>query len=74
MVPGGGGGGGLRTPTSASPSSSVLVLIFDRRLDPVTPLLNQWTYQAMIHDAFGIKNNVVEMAGKEGGKSKRVLL
>ncbi len=53
-----------------SPSSarggSVLVLLFDRRLDPVTPLLNQWTYQAMIHEAFGIRNNVVQIEGKDG--------
>ena len=50
-------------PTS---SSSVLVLLLDRRMDPVTPLLNQWTYQAMIHEAFGIKNNVVVLKEAQG--------
>eukprot|EP00172_Hildenbrandia_rubra_P001813 Plantae.Rhodophyta-Hildenbrandia_rubra.ctg24232.p1 GENE.Plantae.Rhodophyta-Hildenbrandia_rubra.ctg24232~~Plantae.Rhodophyta-Hildenbrandia_rubra.ctg24232.p1 ORF type:complete len:643 (+),score=92.22 Plantae.Rhodophyta-Hildenbrandia_rubra.ctg24232:116-2044(+) len=35
----------------------VLLLILDRCEDPVTPLLNQWTYQAMIHELIGLKNN-----------------
>jgi hypothetical protein len=33
------------------------VLIVDRRDDPVTPLLAQWTYQAMVHELLGISNN-----------------
>jgi len=41
------------------PDSPPLLLILDRRNDPVTPLLNQWTYQAMIHELIGIKNNLV---------------
>jgi vacuolar protein sorting-associated protein 45 len=27
----------------------------------VTPLLNQWTYQAMIHEILSIKNNRVDL-------------
>ena len=38
-----------------------LLLIIDRRSDPVTPLLMQWTYQAMVHELIGIKNNRVIM-------------
>ena len=41
------------------PDSPPLLLILDRRNDPITPLLNQWTYQAMIHELVGIKNNLV---------------
>ena len=37
------------------------MLILDRREDPVTPLLNQWTYQAMIHEILEIKNNRVDL-------------
>ena len=37
-----------------------LVLIMDRRQDPVTPLLSQWTYQAMVHELFGIRLNRVD--------------
>ncbi|KAJ3436652.1 vacuolar protein sorting-associated protein [Anaeramoeba flamelloides] len=36
-----------------------LLLIIDRRSDPLTPLLNQWTYQSMVHEYFGIENNLV---------------
>ncbi|KAM0839381.1 hypothetical protein ACQ4PT_060356 [Festuca glaucescens] len=32
-----------------------------RRDDPVTPLLNQWTYQAMVHELIGIDNNKVDL-------------
>lgn len=27
-----------------------ILLVIDRRDDPITPLLNQWTYQAMVHE------------------------
>jgi len=40
-----------------------LLLLLDRRDDPVTPLLNQWTYQAMVHELIGINNNRVSLAG-----------
>jgi vacuolar protein sorting-associated protein 45 len=38
-----------------------ILLILDRREDPVTPLLSQWTYQAMVHQLFGIKNGRVDL-------------
>ncbi|XP_068623657.1 vacuolar protein sorting-associated protein 45 [Battus philenor] len=38
------------------------LLIIDRRDDPVTPLLNQWTYQAMVHELLNINNNRVSLA------------
>ena len=41
------------------PDNPPLLLILDRHNDPVTPLLNQWTYQAMIHEMLGLKNNRV---------------
>lgn len=40
---------------------SPLLLILDRRDDPVTPLLNQWTYQAMVHELLGIQDNKVDL-------------
>merc|ERR1711934_41082 len=39
-----------------------LVLVLDRTSDPVTPLLTQWTYQAMVHDLLGIRNNRVDLS------------
>jgi vacuolar protein sorting-associated protein 45 len=44
-----------------SDAGETTVLILDRREDPVTPLLNQWTYQAMIHELLGIRNNRVDL-------------
>src|ERR1700753_307486 len=41
--------------------TSPILLIVDRRDDPVTPLLTQWTYQAMVHELFGIKNGRVDL-------------
>ncbi|XP_057449525.1 vacuolar protein sorting-associated protein 45 homolog [Lotus japonicus] len=40
---------------------SPLLLVIDRRDDPVTPLLNQWTYQAMVHELIGIEDNKVDL-------------
>lgn len=45
---------------------SPLLLILDRRSDAVTPLLNQWTYQAMVHELLGIKNNRIDLSGVPG--------
>ncbi|OWF48430.1 vacuolar protein sorting-associated protein 45-like [Mizuhopecten yessoensis] len=39
-----------------------VLLVLDRRDDPVTPLLNQWTYQAMVHELLGINNNRINLA------------
>ncbi|KAK4060489.1 uncharacterized protein Triagg1_10759 [Trichoderma aggressivum f. europaeum] len=39
-----------------------ILLILDRREDPVTPLLTQWTYQAMVHHLLGIKNGRVDLS------------
>ncbi|KAF8807133.1 Sec1-like protein [Phlegmacium glaucopus] len=39
-----------------------LLLILDRRNDPVTPLLSQWTYQAMVHELLKIQNGRVDLS------------
>eukprot|EP01033_Poteriospumella_lacustris_P009623 gene9623-6887_t len=44
-------------------SESTLLLIVDRKDDPVTPLLTQWTYQAMVHELLGLKHNRVVLKG-----------
>lgn len=38
-----------------------LLLILDRREDPVTPLLNQWTYEAMLHELIGLSYNRISL-------------
>jgi len=50
-----------------------VVLVVDRLDDPVTPLLSQWTYQAMLHELIGMEDNTVDLtppnkAGKEEDK------
>ncbi|XP_065194664.1 vacuolar protein sorting-associated protein 45-like [Sycon ciliatum] len=48
------------------PDVPPVLLVLDRRDDPVTPLLNQWTYQAMVHEVLGIRNNRVDLSGAPG--------
>ena len=43
------------------PDTPPILLILDRRDDPITPLLTQWTYQAMVHEQLGISNGRVDM-------------
>ncbi|OGM40265.1 vacuolar protein sorting-associated protein 45 [Aspergillus bombycis] len=38
-----------------------ILLVLDRRDDPITPLLTQWTYQAMVHELMGIYNGRVDL-------------
>ncbi|CUS23227.1 LAQU0S08e04940g1_1 [Lachancea quebecensis] len=42
--------------------SPPLLLILDRYQDPLTPLLQPWTYQSMINEYIGIKRNVVDLS------------
>ena len=43
------------------PDTPPILLILDRRDDPITPLLTQWTYQAMVHELLGIFNGRVDL-------------
>ena len=45
-----------------------ILLLYDRKEDPISPLINQWTYQAQLHEILGIKNNVIEL--KKGNDIK----
>merc|ERR1719247_2212606 len=47
-----------------------VLLLMDRRDDPVTPLLNQWTYQAMVHELLTLTNNRVDLRGTPGTKKE----
>ncbi|VDM21350.1 unnamed protein product [Hydatigera taeniaeformis] len=53
-----------------------VLLIIDRRLDQITPLLIQWTYEAMIHELIGIKNNrvVLHASGAAADKASELTL
>ncbi|XP_078146402.1 vacuolar protein sorting-associated protein 45 [Centroberyx gerrardi] len=43
-----------------------LLLILDRSDDAITPLLNQWTYQAMVHEMLGLNNNRIDLSRVPG--------
>lgn len=45
--------------------SNPIVLLLDRKDDPVTPLLTQWTYQAMIHELIGLHDGKALLKGKK---------
>jgi len=55
----------LQAKLSIDQPNPVTLLIYDRREDPITPLLNQWTYQSQIHELIGIKNNRVNLKNEE---------
>mmetsp|Transcript_11388 Transcript_11388/g.47422 ORF Transcript_11388/g.47422 Transcript_11388/m.47422 type:complete len:429 (+) Transcript_11388:637-1923(+) len=58
-------------------SQAPLLLLLDRKEDPVTPLLNQWTYEAMTHELLTLKNNRVvltESTGVGTGDVREVVL
>lgn len=41
-------------------SGKIIVLLFDRALDPLTPLIHDFFYQSMIYDLLNIKNDLIE--------------
>uniref|UniRef100_A0A674NSU4 Vacuolar protein sorting-associated protein 45 n=1 Tax=Takifugu rubripes TaxID=31033 RepID=A0A674NSU4_TAKRU len=43
-----------------------VLLILDRSDDAITPLLNQWTYQAMVHELLGLNNNRIDLSRVPG--------
>uniref|UniRef100_A0A6B2L164 Vacuolar protein sorting-associated protein 45 n=1 Tax=Arcella intermedia TaxID=1963864 RepID=A0A6B2L164_9EUKA len=51
-----------------------ILLILDRQSDPVTPLLTQWTYQAMVHELIGIKNDLVVLGKSNVLESSTIVL
>lgn len=54
--------------------SDAVILIMDRSEDPVSPLLNQWTYEAMVHELIGISNNRVIMENVPSDGQKNIVL
>lgn len=38
-----------------------VLLLLDRKSDPITPLLMPWTYQSMIHELIGIEKNIIHL-------------
>ena len=53
----------FRRGNGSGTNNNLLLLVVDRMDDPVTPLLSQWTYQAMVHELLGLNNNRVILRG-----------
>jgi len=51
-----------------------VLVIVERYEDPVSPLLNQWTYEAMVHELIGINNNRVQMENVPTDGQKNLVL
>ena len=51
---------------SRGQEAAPLVLIIDRKDDPITPLLLQWTYQAMVHELLGLETNRLDLSRVPG--------
>ena len=60
------GGSDSSSHASSSSSQQPLLLILDRRDDPVTPLLTQWSYQAMAHELLGLSGGRLSLASAPG--------
>jgi vacuolar protein sorting-associated protein 45 len=61
---------GPMIPPKLDPETTDVLLLMDRRDDPITPLLNQWTYQAMVHEILTLTNNRVDLRGAPGTKKE----
>lgn len=48
------------------PEVMPLLYVLDRKDDPVTPLLSQWSYQAMVHELLGLHENRVDLRNAPG--------
>lgn len=42
--------------------SPPLLVLLDRKSDPLTPLLQPWTYQSMLNEYIGIRRNIVDLS------------
>ena len=60
------GGNSSNNSNALSTSQSSVVIILDRRDDPITPLLHQWTYEAMVHQLLGVNVGRVSLANVPG--------
>ena len=58
---------------SSGAEGGATLLFLDRRDDPLTPLLAQWTYQAMVHELFGLSNNRVTLPNAKAEQRDVVL-
>ncbi|NP_998636.1 syntaxin-binding protein 3 [Danio rerio] len=59
--------------TTKKEKTPAQLLIVDRAMDPVSPILHELTYQAMAYDLIPINNNIYEYKMKDGSKKEALL-
>ena len=54
----------MKKPSDYPKDERAILIITERKEDVVTPLLTPWTYEAMLHELFGIYDNKVDIKNK----------
>ncbi len=55
----------MKKPSDYPKDQKVILVITERKEDVITPLMTPWTYEAMLHELFGIYNNKVDIKNKQ---------
>lgn len=37
-------------------------MVLDRAVDPVAPVIHEWTYEALVHDLLSLDDNIIRFA------------
>lgn len=48
------------------------LVIVDRSIDPVAPMIHEWTYEAMVYDLLPVQGNVIRYAAESAGGKQEV--
>lgn len=60
-------------PASFPPAPSCDCIILDRTMDAVSPIIHEWTYEAMAYDLLPVENNVYRRPGSSVGTTEVLL-
>lgn len=53
-------------------SDNALLLLMDRRSDPITPMIHGWSFLELLHDNLGIRNNIIDV--RDGAQVKQYVI
>lgn len=53
---------------------TAMIIVMDRGVDLIPPLLSKWTYQSMIHELIGINNNKVKLSDPKTSEVSEVCI
>jgi vacuolar protein sorting-associated protein 45 len=55
----------MKKPSGYPRDERAILVITERKEDVVTPLITPWTYEAMLHELFGIYNNKADINNRQ---------